>query len=108
MGDFLKWRQIRNHPTLSATWKTSYANKLGSLCQGIGAGPKEGKCVKGTSTLFPIPYDKIPSKEPESQELLDLPHMYILKEATYLAKQAVGDKSIQNLQVEGLQSKVSK
>jgi hypothetical protein len=39
----------------------SYANKLGRLCQGIGTGPNEGKCVKSTNTLFPIPYDKIPS-----------------------------------------------
>jgi hypothetical protein len=61
MGDFLEWRQLRNHPTLSATWNTSYANELGRLCQGIGTGPNEGKCVKGTNTLFPIPYDKIPS-----------------------------------------------
>jgi hypothetical protein len=40
---------------------TSYANKLGHLCKGIGTSPNEGKCVKGTNTLFPIPYDKIPS-----------------------------------------------
>jgi hypothetical protein len=61
MGNILEWRQLRNHPTLSATWNTSYANELGCLCQGIGTGPNEGKCVKGTNTLFPIPYDKIPS-----------------------------------------------
>jgi hypothetical protein len=60
-GDFLEWHQLRNHPTLSATWNTSYANKLGCLCQGIGTSPNEGKHVKGTNTLFPIPYDKIPS-----------------------------------------------
>jgi hypothetical protein len=53
--------QLRNHPTLSATWNTSYANKLGRLCQGIGTSPNEGKSVKGINTLFPIPYDKIPS-----------------------------------------------
>jgi hypothetical protein len=52
---------MRSHPTLSATWNTSYAKKLGRLCQGIVTGPNEGKCIKGTNTLFPIPYDKIPS-----------------------------------------------
>jgi hypothetical protein len=61
MGDSLEWRQLRNHPTLSATWNTSYANELGRLCQGIGTSPNEGKCIKGTNTLFPIPYNKIPS-----------------------------------------------
>ncbi len=35
--------------------------KLGRLCQGIDTSPNEGKHVKGTNTLFPIPYDKIPS-----------------------------------------------
>jgi hypothetical protein len=61
MGNFLKWHQLQTHPTLSATWNTSYANKLGHLCQGIGTGPSEGKRIKGTNTLFLIPYDKIPS-----------------------------------------------
>jgi hypothetical protein len=61
MGNFLEWRQLRTHPTLSGTWNTSYANKLGCLGQGIGTGPNKGKRIKGTNTLFPIPYDKIPS-----------------------------------------------
>jgi hypothetical protein len=61
MGNFLEWRQLCTHPTLSVTWNTSHANKLGCLCQGIGSGPNKGKHVKGTNTLFPIPYDKIPS-----------------------------------------------
>ncbi len=61
MGNFLEWRQLRNPPTLSATWNTSYANKLGHLCQGIGTSPNEGKHVKGTNTLFLIPYYKIQS-----------------------------------------------
>jgi hypothetical protein len=60
-GNFLEWRQLRTHPTLSITWNTSYANEQGQLCQGIGTGPNKGKRVKGTNTLFPIPYDKIPS-----------------------------------------------
>jgi hypothetical protein len=59
MGNFLEWCQLRTYPTLSITWNTSYANKLGRLCQGISTSPSEGKCTKGTNTLFPIPYDKI-------------------------------------------------
>jgi hypothetical protein len=59
--NFLEWHQLQTHPTLSATWNTSYANKLGRLCQGIGTGPNKGKCVKGTNTLVPVPYDKIPA-----------------------------------------------
>jgi hypothetical protein len=61
MGNFLEWHHLHTHPTLSITWNTSYANKLGCLCQGIGTGPNKGKHVKGTNTLFPILYDKIPS-----------------------------------------------
>jgi hypothetical protein len=60
-GNFLEWHQLHTHPTLSVAWNTSYANKLGRLCQGIGTGPNKGKHVKGTNTLFPIPYDRIPS-----------------------------------------------
>jgi hypothetical protein len=52
---------LRTHPNLSVTWNTSYANKLGLSCQGIGTSPNEGKCNKGTNTLFPIPYNKIPA-----------------------------------------------
>jgi hypothetical protein len=62
MGNFLKWCQLWTHPTLSTTWNTSYANKLGCLCQGIGTGSNEGKCIKGANTLFPILYNKIPAK----------------------------------------------
>jgi hypothetical protein len=61
MKTFLEWRQLHTHPTLSVTWNTSYANKLGRLCQGIGTGSNKSKPVKGANTLFPIPYDKIPS-----------------------------------------------
>jgi hypothetical protein len=60
-GNFLEWPQLCTHPTHSVTWNTSYANKLGRLCQGIGTGPNKGKHIKGTNTLFPIPYNKIPS-----------------------------------------------
>ena len=61
-GNFLEWRQLRTHPTLSTIWNTSYSDELGRLCQGIGVGPNDGKRVKGTNTLFPIQYDKIPAE----------------------------------------------
>jgi hypothetical protein len=57
---FLKWHQLWTHPTLFTTWNTSYANKLGRVCHGIGTGPNNCKHVKGTNTLFPILYNKIP------------------------------------------------
>jgi hypothetical protein len=57
--NFLKWCQLWTHPTLSITWKTSYANKIGHLCQGIGIGSNAGKQVKGINTFFPIQYNKI-------------------------------------------------
>jgi hypothetical protein len=60
-GNFLEWQQLHTHPTLSITWNTFYANKLGCLYQGIGTGPNKGKHIKGTNTLFPILYNKIPS-----------------------------------------------
>jgi hypothetical protein len=61
MGNFLEWRQLHTHSTLSVIWNTSYASELGRLCQGISTGPNKGKCIKGTNTLLLIPYDKIPS-----------------------------------------------
>jgi hypothetical protein len=60
-GNFLEWRQLQTHPTLSIAWNTYYANKLGHLCQGISTGPNKGKHVKGTNTLFLIFFDKIPA-----------------------------------------------
>ena len=41
-GEFLEHRQLRQDSRYKTTWDTSYANKLGSLCQGIGEGPKPG------------------------------------------------------------------
>ena len=64
-GKLLEHRQLRRHPRLKETWETSYANKLGRLCQGIGkgtAGPAQQR-VKGTSTFRVIHYDDIPSNK---------------------------------------------
>jgi hypothetical protein len=38
-GDFLEHCQLCRDPRYKTTWDTSYANKLGRLCQGIGSGP---------------------------------------------------------------------
>jgi hypothetical protein len=60
-GKFLKHRQLCCDPRYKTTWDTSYANKLGRLCQGIGTGAKLGtKRVDGTNTFFCIKYNDIP------------------------------------------------
>ncbi len=51
---------------------------------------------------------KISNKQTSYKGVLDLPNRYILREAIYLAKQAVGNLRIQNLHMEGLQPKVCK
>jgi hypothetical protein len=37
-GKFLEHQQLLRDPRYKVTWDTSYANKLGRLCQGIGSG----------------------------------------------------------------------
>jgi hypothetical protein len=60
-GEFLEHRQLRRDPKFKPTWDTSYANKLGRLCHGIGVGPKpNSKRVEGTNTFFRIDYNDIP------------------------------------------------
>jgi hypothetical protein len=60
-GKFLKHCQLHHDPHYKATWDTSYANKLGRLCQGIGTGPSpHTKWVAGTNTFFLIDYHNIP------------------------------------------------
>ena len=52
-GEFLEHRQLRRDPRYKATWDTSYANELGRLCQGIGAGSTPStQRVSGTNTFF--------------------------------------------------------
>eukprot|EP00804_Cyclotella_cryptica_P003940 CCRYP_020905-RB/>CCRYP_020905-RB protein AED:0.37 eAED:0.37 QI:0/-1/0/1/-1/0/1/0/231 len=53
-GVSLKYKQLRNHPKLGNIWNKSYANKLGRLCQGIGASPT------GEDTFYVIDYKDIP------------------------------------------------
>jgi hypothetical protein len=61
-GEFLEHRQLRRDPRYKATWDTSYANKLGRLCQGIGSGTTPtSKRVAGTNTFFLIDYHNIPA-----------------------------------------------
>jgi len=59
-GEFLKHRQLWQDPRYKATRDTSYANKLGRLCQGIGLGTTpNSKQVAGTNTFFLINYHDI-------------------------------------------------
>ncbi len=61
-GEFLEHLQLRRDPQYKTVWDTSYATKLGRLCQGIGEGPKPGtKQVDGTNTFFLIDYNNIPA-----------------------------------------------
>ena len=60
-GKFLEHRQLRCDPQYNATWDTPYANELGRLCQGIGAGSTpSSQCVSDTSTFFLIDFQDIP------------------------------------------------
>jgi hypothetical protein len=60
-GEFLKHRQLCQDPRYKDTWDTSYANELGRLCQGIGAGSTPStQRVSGTNTFFRIDYNDIP------------------------------------------------
>jgi hypothetical protein len=60
-GDFLEHCQLCCDPCYKTTWDTSYANKLGRLCQGIGSGPTpNSQRVAGTDTFCLIDYNDIP------------------------------------------------
>jgi hypothetical protein len=60
-GEFLEHRQLCQDPRYKDTWDTSYANELGRLCQGIGAGSTPStQRVSGTNTFFCIDYNDIP------------------------------------------------
>jgi hypothetical protein len=60
-GEFLKHCQLCRDPRYKAIWDTSYANKLGRLCQGIGFGSTpSSQRVAGTNTFFIIDYQNIP------------------------------------------------
>jgi hypothetical protein len=61
-GQQLEHCQLRRHPAYKGVWDTSYANKLGRLCQGIGrnkAKPAK-QWVEGTNTFCPIKFHDIP------------------------------------------------
>jgi hypothetical protein len=60
-GKFLEHRQLPCDPWYKATWDTSYTNKLGCLCQGIGTGSTpSSQWVSGTNTFFLIDFQDIP------------------------------------------------
>jgi hypothetical protein len=59
-GKFLEHHQLHPDPHYKATWDTSYANKLGRLCQGIcSCTSPNTKQVAGTNTFFLIDYNDI-------------------------------------------------
>jgi hypothetical protein len=59
---FLEHCQLHQDPHYKTTWDTSYANKLGRLCQGIKSGSAPtGQQVAGTNTFYIIDYKDIPS-----------------------------------------------
>ena len=56
-GKQLNYGQLRKNPRLQDTWKTSFSNEMGILCQGVGTGPNgKGKRIEGTNTLFAIKF----------------------------------------------------
>ena len=61
-GQSLQYRQLRKHPKFALIWNTSYANKLGRLCQGIEKGSKSPRRqrVEGTNTFKLIKFADIP------------------------------------------------
>ena len=60
-GKQLNYGHLRKHPRLQDTWKTSFSNEMGRLCQGVGTGPNgKGKRVEGKNTFFEIKFEKIP------------------------------------------------
>ncbi len=60
-GEFLEHCQLHRDPRYKAIWDTSYANKLGRLCQGIGSrSMPSSQRVTGTNTFFIIDYHNTP------------------------------------------------
>jgi hypothetical protein len=59
---FLENCQLHQDPHYKTAWDTSYANKLGRLCQGIGSGSAPtGQQAADTNTFYIIDYKDIPS-----------------------------------------------
>lgn len=54
-GKMLNYRQLLTHPNYKDVWTTSSADEFGRLAQGVG------NRIKGTDTIFFIPYSKIPA-----------------------------------------------
>ena len=63
-GKQLNYGQLIKHPRLQDTWKTSFSNEMGRLCQGVGTGPNgKGKRIEGTNTFFAIKFENIPKTD---------------------------------------------
>ena len=57
----LNYGQLRKHPRLQYTWKTSFSNEMGRLCQGVGTGPNgKVKIIEVTNIFFAIKFENIP------------------------------------------------
>ena len=54
-SQLLEHRALRRHPRLGPDCNTSYSNKLGRMCQGIGVDPADpsNQRVEGTNTFHP-------------------------------------------------------
>ena len=60
-GKQLNYGQLRKNPRLQDTWKTSFSNEMGILCQGVGTCPNgKGKRIEVTNTFFAIKFENIP------------------------------------------------
>ena len=47
-GKKINYGQLRKHPRLQETWKTSFSNEMGRLCQGVGKIPNgKGNRIEG-------------------------------------------------------------
>ena len=53
-GSQLEYRHLIQNPTTKSIWENSFCNELGRLSQGYG------DSIKGTNTMFFIPYSNVP------------------------------------------------
>ena len=59
-GKKLNYGQLRKNPRPQETWKTSFSNEMGRLCQGVGTSPNgKGKRIEITNTIFAIKFENI-------------------------------------------------
>jgi hypothetical protein len=59
-GESLEYCQLIKHPKYKQLWSSSYAKKLGRLCQGFKGNDSTRPPVDGTDTFHVIDYADIP------------------------------------------------